>query len=403
MSMNKRYETIDKIIEYGIYAYIFLMFLAKGEGIRNIIIVGGFALWLMTLKRRRNLFLLKDPVSKWCWVYLGTIIISAIFSIEPLYSLRELKGAPLKFAFLFPVIATVISDEEKFRKIVFVSFFALIFIVFAAYYSYTIYDLEMLKPNTILVHAWHGRFGRYLCFLMPFSFILYFILRRRDLKIIITVLLSMSVFALILSTSRMGYAAFILIILVWSYHLSKKTMINAKKTIAVIVTFFILTGGVAYFIFPDVSTRIDSSVKQIYDLNDRTQIWRSAGYAIKQRPLTGWGYGNRLFHIERPYKETPYKEPPIKGPHNIFIEIAFHQGILGLIPYTLLLLTAVASFWKAASSSTGIKSYIYIACVSVVIGNFILQNMLSFSEFDHLAVVLGMGIGVKGLHEDSHN
>ena len=401
--MNKRYEAIDKTIEYGMYAYIFLMFLSKGEGIRNILIFGCFVLWLMTLKHRKNLSLLKEPVSKWCWVYLGTVIISALFSIDPLYSLKELRDDPLKFAFLFPVITTVISDEKKIKKTVSVCFFALIFIVTAAYYSYMVYDLEMLKPNTALVHAWHGRFGRYLCLLMPFSFILYFILKRRDLKIILTFLLGASVFALLLSTSRTGYAAFIIIVLVWSYHLSKKTVINVKNAVVLILTVFILSGVSAYFIFPDVSARIDTSGTHIYDLNERTQIWRSAGHAIKQRPLTGWGYGDRIFHQEEPYTETPYIEPPVKGPHNVFIQIAFHQGILGLIPYVLLLSIAVATFWKAARDSTGIKSYMLVACVSIVIGNFIVQNMLSFSEFNHLAVVLGLGMAAKGTDENSHS
>lgn len=396
MSLTK-HETIDRVMEYGIYVFIFFMFISKGEGIRNTIIFGNLALWLVTLKHRKNLYLLKDPVSIWCWIYIGTTVVSAVFSIDPLFSLNALRDDPLKFACLFPVVATVMTDEEKFRKLAAVSLFSLVFIVAAAYYSYMIYDLEMLKPNTLLVHQWHGRFGRYLCFLIPFSFVLYLVLKRQDLKMIVTVLLGVSVFALILSTSRTGYAGFMIIVFVWGYFYSKKTMINVKKTVLLILAVYTLSGVAAYFIFPDVGRRINAFTSEIDDFNERTQIWRSAVYAIGKRPVVGWGYGNSLFKRPEPYEGTPYPQPPEKGPHNIVIKTMFHQGIIGTVPYILLVLTAAITFRKAALALSGTRSYVLIAGVSVLCGNYMFQSMLSVPEFDHLAVLLGVGVAAKSV------
>jgi O-antigen ligase len=416
--MSKKHEIIDKIIEYGIYLYIFLMFLAKGEGIRNILIFGGFALWLFNLKFRKNIYLLTSPISKLFWIYLGTILLSAIFSIEPLFSFISLKDEPLKSALLFPIIATVMADEEKLKKAIHVSFFSALLIVLAGYYSYIFHDMTLLKPDTFLVHAWHNKFARYLCTLLSLSFILYFIWRKPGLKIFLTIFFLISFVALMLSTSRAGIAAFMSIVIIWSLYLSKKYNYNLKKVLSSILIIFMVLGALFYFSVPNFRTRINSL--QDATFNERTEIWISAvhaiakrpvqgwGYgnpvhAIAKRPVQGWGYGNRIFHIEEPYRKTPYESPPEKGPHNSFIKVLFHQGITGLIPYTLMILTAITFFWKYAFRTTGIRSYTLVSCASILIGNYILHAMLASPKLIYLSVILGLGMAAKGIGEDSHN
>ena len=83
--MGKKYETIDKIIAAEIYLYIIFMFVTKGEAIRNILIFSSFILWLTTLKYRKNKQILVEPVSILFWLFMITILLSVVFSIEPLY------------------------------------------------------------------------------------------------------------------------------------------------------------------------------------------------------------------------------------------------------------------------------------------------------------------------------
>ena len=406
--MGKKYEIIDRIIEVGIYLYIIFMFMSKGESIRNILIFGNFGLWLFTLKYRKNLYLLKDPVSISCWIFLGVSIFSVIFSIDPSYSFPALRKEALKIALLFPVITTVMADEMKLKRAAYVSFFTSLLIVFIGYYSYLTHDIQVLRHDIPLMDSGvtgHNKFARYLNTLLPSAFILFFLWKKRGLKALLTVSLIISVFALILSTSREGYLAFFGIVFTWTIYLARAKGYNLIKVISCITAIFLILGIASWFSSSGVRERISLTTEQLSTLNERTEIWVPAIYAFKQKPFFGWGYGKRIFYQDEPYKETPFKKAPTKGPHNTFLRILFLQGIVGFIPYAFLLLFAIKRFWYEAFKTTGIRSYILVACVSVLIGNYIINSM--FADLERLslyfAVVLGLGIAAKGINENSHN
>jgi len=404
MIMEKKPETIDRIIEYGIYAYIFFMFLAKGEGIRNLLIFGTFGLWLTTLKYRRDLFILNNTVSRLAWIYAAAIVISAVFSMDPSFSLKELKDEPLKFVLLFPVIATVMADETRLKKAAYVGLGTLLLIVFAGYYSYIFHDIPMLKPDTQWVHAWHTKFAAYVNTFLPMVFLLFFIWNKTGAKVILTVSVFVSVIALILSTSRGGYLAFFVILSVWSIYLSRKKGYNLKMTVAVFMIILLVFGSASYLFSPRVRERISQTPDEIYTANARTDLWRAAISAFKERPLTGWGYGANIYLRDEPYRDTPYKKAPQleKDQHNMFIKVLFHEGIIGIVPFVLLIMTAAMVFWREAFSATGIKSYMLIACASIFIGNYVVQAMLeTVFKLQYIAVVLGLGMAARGINEDS--
>lgn len=401
--MKKQYDLIDKIIEHSIYLYIFFLFLAKGEAIRNILVFGSFILWAASLNHRGNLSLLKKQLSILCWIYLGATILSVLFSIDLQYSLSELKEKPLKFAMLFMVISTVMANEERLKKAAVVCLMTGVFIVLAGYYSYIFHDIRMLKPDTALVHVWHNKFARYLCMLLSFTFSLYFVWRRPAFKSLLVMVLAVSVFALILSTSRGGYLGFLGAVLVWALYIARTRRYNFKKVLAYILIAFLVAGTFSYLTFSGVHRRLNSFSKDIHTLTKRTELWKAAVYAIKVRPVFGWGYGDSIYYRDEPFRDTIYHKAPQtkKGVHNVFLRIMFHQGIVGLLSYILIILTAVKDFWKEAFRTTGIRSYMLVACVSVLVGNYILHAMLADVELIHLAVVLGLGMAAKGIHENS--
>ncbi len=404
MIKEKRVETIDRIIEYGIYAYIFFMFLAKGEGIRNLLIFGLFGLWLMTLKYRTDLHLLKNTVSRLCRIYAGAIVISAIFSMDPAFSLKELKDEPLKFVLLFPVIATVMADETRLKKAAYVSLGTLLLIVFAGYYSYIFHDIPMLKPDTPWVHAWHTKFAAYVNTYLPIACILFFIWNKTGPKVILTASVVVSVIALVLSTSRGGYLAFFVIVLVWLLYLSRKKGHKLKMTVALFMIILVIFGTASYLFSPRLRERISQTPEEIYTANARTDLWKAAIYAFRERPLTGWGYGANIYLRDEPYRDTPYKKSPQneKDQHNMFIKILFHEGIIGIVPFVLLIMTAIKVFWREAFRANGIKSYMLMACASIFIGNYVVQAMLeTLFKLQYIAVVLGLGMAARGINEDS--
>ncbi|MEW6601025.1 MAG: O-antigen ligase family protein [Nitrospirota bacterium] len=402
--MDKKHETIDRIIEYGIYAYIFLMFLAKGEGIRNLLIFGTFGLWLITLRYRRDLYILNNTLARLSLVYIAAVVISAVFSMDPSFSLKELKDEPLKFTLLFPVIATVMADERRLIKAAYASLAALLLIVSAGYYSYIFHDIPMLKPDTAWVHAWHTKFAAYVNTYLPLSCILFFTWNKTGPKVFLTAAVLVSVLALVLSTSRGGYLAFFVVLLVWSIYLSVKKGYNLKITMAAFMIVLVIFGAVAYSFSPRVRERISQTPDEIFTANARTDLWKAAFYAFMERPLTGWGYGANIYLRDEPYRDTPYRKSPQheKDQHNMFVKVLFHEGVIGIVPFVLLMAAAVRVFWKGAFSAGGVKSYMLIACASIFIGNYVVQAMFeTLFKMQYIAVVLGLGMAAGGINEDS--
>lgn len=403
--MDKKYEIIDRIIEAGIYLYFIFVFLTKGEGIRNILLFSSFSLWLLTLKYRQDKWIFKEPVSILFFGFIGTILISVVFSIDPLYSFFSLREHPLKSVLLFLLFSTVLSDEDRLKRFVYISYFVLVLTIFVGYYSYWVYDLPVMKPATSIRHAWHSRFAVDLNTLIPFTFILLLITKDIRLKFMFLITIIAAIFALILSTSRGGAVAFLSMTIVWAIYISRKYRISLRLLIAGSILVMFLSGVVSYYSFPGIRERILRTSEDITTLTERTEIWAPLISAALDRPLFGWGYGSEIFKIDKPFENTPYKVAPVnhdpayRNPHNPFLRVFFHQGIVGLIFYTLLLITATGAIWRDAFNADGFKSYILIACAGILIGTYFVNAIVENSHLTDLTVILGIGLAARNLNK----
>lgn len=394
--MEKRYEIIDRIIELEIYLYIIFMFLTKGEGIRNVLLFSGFFLWLITLKYRKNKDILKEPIAIFFWIFIGTILLSVIFSIDPLYSFKRLRDEPLKAVILFCLISTTLSNEVRLKRFVYLTFPILIFTISVGYYSYFAYDLPLMKPVTAIRHAWHTRFALDIDTLLPFVLILLILHKDTTIRIVIVMTVICSILALIMSTSKGGIANFLSMLIVLSVYLCVRSKKNVTLILTGLVIFMVVLGGLFYGLYP--KDKMVNLQKDITTLTRRTEIWGPLISAAYNKPVFGWGYGSRIFKIDKPFEHTPYKVAPInkdtdfRNPHNPFLRIFFHQGIVGLIPYIILHVIALTTFWKGALSSRNLRSYILIACASILIGSYLVNAVVENSELTDLTFSLGIGL-----------
>jgi O-antigen ligase len=404
--MTKKYEIIDRIIEIEIYLYIIFMFITKGESIRNILIFSAFFLWLITFKQRENNWILKKPVSLLFWGFMATIIISVAFSIEPMYSFKSLRGEPLKSVILFCIVSTSLSDKRRLYRFVNLTFFLLLFTISVGYYSYWAYDLPLMKPITSIRHAWHSRFAVDINTLLPFTFILLLLKKDGKWRLILLITIIAGILGVILSTSRGGLAGFIGMTLVWLIYFSKVKKLNLKfvliGSLLIIVSF-----GISLSLSPMMKAKFIQDKANIMSLGRRTEIWSPLIAAAMQRPLLGWGYGSKLFKIDLPFKNTPYKkapfrrDPAFRNPHNPFLRIFFHQGILGVILYVALLIVATLTFWKG-TTITGFDEftrYVLLSCTGIMVGTYFINAIVENSQLIDLSFILSIGLAARNLKE----
>jgi O-antigen ligase len=391
MLVQKYYKYVDALIEVSIYIYFVLMFLTMGEGIRNVLLYGNFLLWLLTVRHRANLDALKSPLALLLYANLGIAALSALFSIDPLYSLKWLRKDIIKALFLFVVMATVLSDEVRLKRAALVLCLTSALIMSVGYYSFFVYNMEVLKPITPLMHAWHDRYARYANSLIPFFFMAAMIWRGRWARGAIFIGGAAAVVSVVLTTSRGGYAGLAAACFMWLMYMSAKMGISMKKTIPAAFIACLLIIGTAWVTVPGVKSRLLLLRTQLPSVNNRMDTWEKSVEAVKTRPVLGLGYGERIFFDPEVYAKTFFKTPPVTGPESTFILVLYHQGFVGLAAYLILLAYAAKTFWLGAMKLEGISGYAAAACLCVIFGNYFVHSIVAELFFRHLVVILAIG------------
>jgi len=401
--VEKKYEIIDKILAVEVYLYIAFTFITKGEAIRNILLFSAFALWLATLGYRKNRFILKQPVSLLFWGNIASIVLAVIFSIDPVYSFYSLRLDPLRSVIIFCLYSTVLSDRKRLETFIYIALVMLVFILSQGYYSYWAYDLPLMRPLTTLRHSWHARYAVDINTLLPFSLIVFSLRNDIRWRVILSVTAILGVSGIILSTSRGGLAGLISMLIIGLVYFLKTGRLNYRLALAGLLLFII-----AFSVSFNMSSKLQNKLRNKKDLlsfGRRTEIWAPLLSAAMQRPIVGWGYGEKLFKIDRPFQNTPYKKAPMhkdpafRNPHNPFLRIFFHQGIIGVILYIALLIVTTLTFWKATNTADldEFTRYILLSCTGIIVGTFFINAIVENCQLRDLAFVLGIGLAAKNL------
>lgn len=215
--------------------------------------------------------------------------------------------------------------------------------------------------------------------------------------------------ALVLSTSRGGIGAFLCMVIIWSIYVVKKRGISLKTMLASLALMAILSGITVYYAKPDIKDRFLRIKQDSKTFSNRTIIWSHLIAAAKEKPVFGWGYGPKIFKIDLPFQNTSYKvspariRPELRQPHNAFLRVLFHQGIIGLVIYVSLLFAAIRLFWKGAYNTQHIKSYMLIACASILISTYGVNSIVENTHLLYLTLILGIGMASMNLKYEDCN
>jgi O-antigen ligase len=379
---------LSLVTEYGIYLYIFLLFFDKGEGLRILGLYSALAAWLA-------LFLLKkitisfDVITLSFFAFVITTILSSFFSIEPLYSLQSLKRDILKSAITFLIISTYFETKMLLRlcKVICVS--GIIIFAFGLH-SILLGRTGYYTSENIFLSLDKNEFGFFVGLFFPF-FIMFFIKNNNVLKKGFWGFSSVwGAFGTIFSASRGAMGSIFTTIIIWSIFLFRKRHLKIALMVTIV---FILLVTFSFNLWPEpIKNPLLSFSKDISTFAMRTvYFWKPAIEAVKKRPFFGWGYGSKIYRDQRPFEnsEKPHWEKR-GGLHSTFITILFHQGIFGLLSYTLLLILSAFILLKMAKEEKDERKFISIALLSIIVGAFFVNSFMISVPLKRLAPILGM-------------
>ena len=145
-------------------------------------------------------------------------------------------------------------------------------------------------------------------------------------------------FALFFSLTRGVWLAYGVVLLVYG-------LVRGRRAGLAVV------GGVAVcgLLFVGAGQGVRERGLSIFDLEaniGRSQIWLANIDMIKERPLTGWGFGNYKQFREAFYQRYPRADTDAHA-HNNFLQMGVDAGLLGLAAFLFLVGSIIMTGWRA--------------------------------------------------------
>lgn len=163
-----------------------------------------------------------------------------------------------------------------------------------------------------------------------------------------------------------------------------------RKELLVVVLLPIL---VASFFFAGAESRERLSMKSMQS-NERIGIVLMYGEIIKEHPVKGIGFGMELLQKKEfmaPYYDKvpeAYRDPAFNmSPHNLYVDIAVRLGLIGLLLYGYIIVTALRMAWQSLGQAADPGERNDLLCLVASFGAFLVQAFFADASFGPPAIV----------------
>lgn len=166
--------------------------------------------------------------------------------------------------------------------------------------------------------------------------------------------------------------------------------IGAVVLVFVAVGGFWLARGSSVIQSNPVLSRLANISLQDATTRHRLIVWNIGLQGFKERPILGWGPENFNLVFDKYYDPALYgAESWFDRSHNILIDWLVHTGILGLLAYLSLFITALYLIWRKIKQSVVQKSILTGLLAAYFIHNlFVFDNLTSYVLFFGLLAYL---------------
>lgn len=277
-------------------------------------------------------------LSIWLWgLFLFIGAFSLFYSVSP-YKSIDFYILLLGYFVLFFVLSRLKFRLKEIRIFVLLllgcgSILSLIGIYYYLFGQYS---------RVISTFYWSNPFAGYLLLILPLALGMFFKSKERADLVMYAAVAGLLVSAFILTQSRASYLSFIipLFVLGWIFRRVPKKEILAKLAILLLGVFILVTivfsakAGSPTLFFLSREAQEDTDVS----LSLRWNYWKGAFKIFKDYPL--FGSGLATFGIVYPaYQESPLAFS--KYAHNHYLQMLSEVGVLGAIPFFLLIISLI--------------------------------------------------------------
>ncbi len=291
-----------------------------------------FMLFLLNIKAisKKMISFKFDFLTKLALVYVSVVYFADLLGIDPRTSFLGSEFRHQGFITLLSGVILFLLLRYIFNKynsifvnsILLSSFFVCIFALWQGIGVYIFHDFSIPTYQGRIVGAIGNpnSLAGYLAIVFPFAFYV----KNKIIRVILSVMIMLVIF---LAESRAGILAVGIILAIWMILFIKRLVLR-KKIIVIIAGIVFLIFLVQLF----QGQRAQFNRSSIWD--NRGLIWSEGLKAVFKQPILGYGQENfeLIFPQERHMK--------VDNAHNIFLETAISSGLLGLIIFAGIIITA---------------------------------------------------------------
>jgi len=321
----------DRIMRGSLISYLLVMTIPHTAALRSVLMAAGI-LGLIT----RSIITKKFPIPTTpldipILIYAGIIIFKSVVSVDPHYSLSALRKEFFYQILFFYLTVSAMSSPRYTRRVLFMLMATVTLVAGVGLFGYI--TGEMIKEGRAT--SFFNSFGLAAFFtsmVMPVT-LSRFLCTKGWRRTVAFLVLFLCLGFMLVTMSRGA----------WISSLMAVMMLAALKDRRMLVLLLIGVISAPWFLPPDIIERA-TSITKVFSLEendtfgDRIWMWRSAIQMIKDRPILGAGYGNRVF--QRMYPDYMYSQSSgmiFENAHNLYLQILIETGIAGLLSFLSIL------------------------------------------------------------------
>ncbi len=346
-----------------VFLLILVFFLPYSKAVIEICVIGALVLWTFPLiripscpSRRQTAFfpaprlsgrnlIPRTPVDKAVLFFLTVCLLSVVFSVDPVKSLRGFVTKTLEWFVVFYLVTGLYSDRKHINRMVKVYAFTTLVTAMDAFLQFfwlghdIFRNRAMLRDGVTAAFPHPNSLAGYCVIAVPFFFAVCFLpLRKSCHRFVLILLWSLVAGTLILTFSRAGWLAALAGILVFLSFRNRKVLTGLVLTVLVCSWCFVK--------FSPLEVRKRTRTRPEIVLDDirwRTNVWKESFSLVKEKPWFGYGLNTYMDVIQR----TPAGQDPIYA-HNCFVQVLVETGLAGLAGFVWVLGVLAAAAFKTA-------------------------------------------------------
>ena len=312
-----------------------------------------FFMWLIATQKLVN----KETFNPIIWITIIVFFV-LIFTSKVRYdSIFETYRiiAPI---FLFLVVVNIIRNETEWKNFVYIFLCFGLFISILSYVQFYFYYYSALYS----IWGYQNTFAAFLVLMIMLSFGIYLDTKKRETKMLISVIPIFLIFLLFLTVSRGGYIAFVVSILTFLAVPPKKEFKNIlKSSVPIIVgSILLIVIGSPRDIFMSVFGKTSTLIgfiggKQDTSLAMRVYLAKLAVEIFLKESVFGFGLGSfRYTFTKYNTQDTIFRIDP----HSLFFKFLAETGIVGTSTICIFVLHFLTKSFEKIRRGSGNFTYI---------------------------------------------